>query len=676
MSATPRRRPSPAVRACCGLTLLALVAGGPVAVAQTSLSTAPGLTEATRAKLDARVSLTLRGTPLADALMTVREAAGLNLVIGAELQGTVDVAFRDAPVHQVLDTLLLARGLGYRPVGDGLVVVPAAELGASNPLIETAVIPTPAVDPQELLTIVEGMLSPEGRAHALQAGQALVVFDYPGRLAAVRAQVGSLDAAAAAAGRAKSARAAEAAAAASAGPGAVPEPVTDVRVFTLNFVAPTDIAAAIAPLLGPDGRAAPLDNESRLVVSDVPPRLAAIGRAIAQLDLPREQVRIRAMIYDCAVEDSRRLGLNWNGGLRGRSFDAAGNALQDLTFAGVTAATGSPAVGAAGLAGGQIAANSLGRYGDLGATLNALNQSKDSRLLADPNVVALNHEEAVIKIVTEVPYQQLTQGIQGGAIGTTEFREAGVTLNVVPHIAPDRSVTMVVSPEFSVLTGFTPEQNAPIIDTREATTTVRIRDRETLVLGGLRQRSRTRNGTSLPGFGDVPLVGRLFRHKNFEVRESELLVFLTPEIVDCGYAGDCREIAVLNASRVELEQTPVYPAPMGLEAALAEDRARDGLPWWDRPRGRRNRRRRVVIDASGEPVACVNGDGSVCGPECGELGGYGDAGLIAPGPVPQPLFPAPGEVGLPAAAPPAFPTAPPAPAPAAGAGPSDLIDPF
>ena len=492
-----------------------------------------------------------------------------------------------------------------------------------------------------------------------------------------------------------------------------------MRVFQLQFVPPTEMAAAIVPLLGEGGAASPLENEDKLLVTASPARLAAIARAVGQLDFPRQQVRIRALIYDCAVEDSRRLGLNWSGGLRGRHFGADGNALQSLTFAGVTAATGNAGAGAAGA---SIAGETLGRYGDLGTTLTALNESKDSRLLADPNVVALNHEQATIKIVTEVPFQQLTQSALGGAIGTTEFREAGVTLDVIPHIAPDGTITMVVSPEFSVLTGFTPETNAPIIDTREATTTVRVRDRETLVLGGLRQRSRQRSGNSLPHLGDVPLVGRLFRSRQFEVRESELLVFLTPEIVGPAYDGDCREHAIACFARGELEETPIHPTPMGLGAVIAEDRARDRLPWWDRRdrAGRRVRRGGVTAAAVGPgggvrlPGACPGCGSAACVGGCGAgppVGGGGaevifeDPGLIAPafadpgvradpaprfepnGPAPDAFFPAPAVTPPPApaaatpappapAAPPAFPDVPPAPAAGVGPGAGGLIDPF
>ena len=692
----PGRRPPTAAARVAPRVLCAVLLGCAAvpAAGQTALSTAPGLTPAMRATLDERVSLTFTGT-LRDALMTLRAATGLNLVIGGGLDSPVDAAFTDAPVHEVLDTLLLSRGLGYRPVGEGLVIVPIADLGAGNPLLDTVVLPSPHVPPREALPVVEALLSPEGRAHAMQTGRSVVVTDYPARVDLVRRQLAGLNDAAAAVSAAEAAAANTAPAEAfggSAGPGrfgppgagGVPAAAPDVRVFELRFVPPADMAAAVAPLLGEGGAISPLPGEDRLLVTGTPDRLAAIAAAVAQLDVPRRQVRIRALIYDCAVEDSRRLGLNWDGGLNGRHFDTDGNALQSLAFAGVTAATGSATSG-------TLAASTLGRYGSLGATLRALNESRDSQLLADPNVVALNHEQATIKIVTEVPYQQLTESALGGAIGTTEFREAGVTLDVIPHISADGTITMVVSPEFSVLTGFTPEQNAPIIDTRQATTTVRVRDRETLVLGGLRQRSRTRTGKSVPRLGDVPVLGRLFRNSGFDVRESELLVFLTPEIVGPEHTGDCREASVARFAQHELERTPVHPEPMGLEVALEADRARDRLPWWDRHRTRQLARRGTVAAGPAgygpgvcvEDGVCVDGDAdpffhepgliaptfdgpAFPPPPAADPDPFGPAGAPAPRteplppPAPAPRAAAPGTPAP--AVPPAFPDVPPAPA--------------
>ncbi|MFH5806468.1 type II secretion system protein GspD [Alienimonas sp. DA493] len=570
----------------------------PRAFAQTDLSTAPGLTEATREKLNRRVTLTLPGVPLREALMSVREVAGLNLVVNQELTGTVDMAFRDAPVHEVLDTLLLSRGLGYRPVGDGLVVVPIADLGAQNPLLATEVFATPSVEPTQLLPIVEEMLSPEGRVHAMPAGRALVAFDYPSRLDAIRAQVARLDAAAA--DRSSVAGPTTGGALLTRPPGAggpAPGgPAMDSTVVELLYVPATAMASTLVPLLGENGRVSAMDNEGRLLIVDTPANLAAIQAAVRKLDVPRVQVRIRALIYDCAIEDSRDLGLNWNGGLRGRGFAADGSPLQELTFSGVTAAGAVSPTAAGGLA----AFDTASRYLDLTTTLRALNESADSRLLADPNVVVLNHEKADIKIVTEVPYQELTQSALGGAIGTTSFREAGVRLEVTPHIAADRTITMQVHPEFSVLSGFTPDSNAPIIDTREATTTVRVGDRETLVLGGLRQRSKVKTVSSLPFFGSMPVCGRLFRKQDFEVRESELLVFLSPEIIGPCHSGDCRETGIAVFAASELEASPLSPTPMGASAALQEDRG----AWGKRHFHRAERRGRWEAPAGAVGNSC------------------------------------------------------------------------
>ncbi len=164
---------------------------------------------------------------------------------------------------------------------------------------------------------------------------------------------------------------------------------------------------------------------------------------------------------------------------------------------------------------------------------------------------------AMWESVSEIPYQQITQSELGGQIGTTAFKKAGITLRVRPTIAGDGTVDMIVEPEFSRLAGFTPGENQPIIDTRKATTTVRITNRQTLVLSGLRQRSDTGEFNGIPFLKDVKFVGPLFRSRDTNVRESELIVFLMPEII--GYDEDptMREAAALETINCRLDAIPV-----------------------------------------------------------------------------------------------------------------------
>src|SRR5262245_22504687 len=163
----------------------------------------------------------------------------------------------------------------------------------------------------------------------------------------------------------------------------------------------------------------------------------------------------------------------------------------------------------------------LSRNFDLNAVIVALTTCKNSRLLADPNVTVLNNEPALMSIVTEIPYQQLTQTAQGGNIGTTSFREAGVKLQVTPRIASDGTVRLECTPSFSRLAGYTPgDSPQPIIDRREAKTTVRVADRQTLVIGGLRTRNDIQDRAGIPFLMDLPLgIGCLFRSKDISKKE-------------------------------------------------------------------------------------------------------------------------------------------------------------
>jgi general secretion pathway protein D len=193
--------------------------------------------------------------------------------------------------------------------------------------------------------------------------------------------------------------------------------------------------------------------------------------------------------------------------------------------------------------------------------VQALKQLTNARLLADPTVTVIDREKASIQIVTEIPYQQLTQTGNGGNIGTTAFREAGVTLSVSPKIANDGTLQLDVTPTFSRLAGFTQGPlPAPIIDKREASTTVRVADGQTLVIGGLRQRSDTRERRGVPYLKDRKYVGPLFRARNDTVRESELVVFITSEIVmPANDRSRPREWAAESRVRRELERIPVAP---------------------------------------------------------------------------------------------------------------------
>lgn len=501
--------------------------------------------------LERRGNLTLRDVTIVEALFVLREQWKVDMVIADDVEGQVNATFTGASLREILDSLLLSRGYGYQIVGRSIVILPLNELSALKPLFNPEIIRLEHADPDELIEVVDLLLSGQGKALPLPSSQSIMVLDYPDRMELIRSRLQELDLAAGRMSRPAVAADLNVDSFANASDGMVE---LDVRVFRPQFVKVQTLLPAIESLISRNGRVAVLEKEDQVIVAEAAAILDVIEEAVAALDQPRPQVRIWAMIYDCSLDDVDRLGVNWRAAGFGNGRRTDGSPRNQLLLDTITAAA--PAMG---VPNGALSLMSLGTNVDISAVINALQQSNESRLLADPNVVVTNHEPAKISIVTEVPYQQLTQGLQGGSIGTTAFREAGVSLEVTPHIARDGTISMLVNPQFSVLTGFTENDEQPIIDRREAKTTVRVTNGETFVLGGLRQRTRINNRSGIPYLKDVKYVGKLFRYKQESFRDSELLVFITPEIVSVVADPKPREIAADRHSREELDRNGRAP---------------------------------------------------------------------------------------------------------------------
>jgi len=523
-----------------GMSLLVL---GLIIVFAPVLLHAEGISPRIESALKQRGDLTLRETSLPHALQTISEIWNINVVLGSKVEGTINGTFRDAPLYDILDSLLLLNGYGYRPVGDSLVIVPLSELGTSNPMFRSETIPLEHASAVEIIPAMESLKSRGGSIQAIASANSLTVVDYPDHLEMIRNAVKNIDQVAAGSGAAPGTRI-----------------ITDVLNYRPEYIDAKSLLEAIQSLISADGRAAIVEAENQVVVIDRPENLRMIEAMLQRLDIPKPQVRITALIYDIDLDDMESLGVDWSTVFKGRT-NAEG--VSQNVF-GLESAIAIPA--AAGDPTGVMTFQTLNGSFDLAAVVDAVRQMDDSRLLADPNVVVVNREKAMIQIVTEIPYQQLTQTSAGGDIGTTAFREAGVMLTVTPRIAADGTIEMDVVPSFSRLTGYSEGPNPqPIIDKRETSTTVRVADGQVLVIGGLRQRVDISNDNGIPYLKDIKYVGKLFRYRQTQVRESELVVFLRTEILPCPAAAmNCRHTDAYEESFTKLDAIPVasqYPWP-------------------------------------------------------------------------------------------------------------------
>jgi general secretion pathway protein D len=289
-------------------------------------------------------------------------------------------------------------------------------------------------------------------------------------------------------------------------------------------------------------------EENRLMVKGTPEELSLAAEAFQQLDVPRAQVRITTMIYDVGLKELEELGVNWSRNFRLDAVD--GTPLSE--FAGnVTEAVGFSTGGPAGAA--TIGLRTLSNNFDARAFLNALDSSAEAKLLADPSITTADRREASIRIVQRIPVIAAAPTEQAGVVfAQVEFEDAGIILKVTPRISNDQTIEMRVQPEYSVVTDYINDN--PIIDSRTAETTVRVKNGHMFVLGGLRQKTINETVGGVPLLRDIKYLGRLFQSHTTEVRESELIVFLKPELICPTYHGTHRERVAYNMASNQLDR--------------------------------------------------------------------------------------------------------------------------
>jgi len=512
--------------------------------------------------LKSRGDLTLQNATIEKALFAISSSWKVNIVVGKDVQGTVSCVYRQAPLREVLDAILLANGYSYRVVGGSIVVQGAKEVGSANPLFRSVTLPIKHSDLEEIAQGAKLLVSDQGQVQTLESARSLLVVDFADRVATVTDFVARMEGAAAQV------------------TGGIPVETykrLEVAYFHTQYIPVDNSKGPISAILSKVGRVATMPAENRLIVIDYASNIEMVRKVLAQIDHPRPQIRVTALIYDVSLSDAEQLGVNWNSSGKGNNVDDDGNAQQALTFATQTLTPFKT-----GTAGGTLTVKSLTRNFDINTIALLLQNANDSRLLADPNVTVVDNETAEWKSVSEIPFQNLTQSSLGGQIGTTAFKEVGITLRVKARVAADATIEMFVEPEFSRLVGFTERDSQPIIDSRSASTVVRIANRQTLVIGGLRQRSDTGDFNGIPFLKDVKYIGPLFRSRDTTVRESELIVFIMPEIINYDQPSAPRQYAAAETAGSRLESIPMAeglasPNGLGCDVATGEQASSEEL---------------------------------------------------------------------------------------------------
>ncbi|HLV64402.1 MAG TPA: type IV pilus secretin PilQ [Polyangiaceae bacterium] len=422
-----------------------------------------------------RIDLDLKDADIHNVLRLLADVGQVNIVTSDSVSGSVTIRMRNVPWDQALDVVLQAKGLGLVRQANMIRVAPLAELEKEREM-------------QIARRMQEVKLAP-----------------------------------------------------------------LETRLIPISYAQASSIQERAQPLLSERGTIAVDERTNVLIVRDIAGNLNQIEELARSLDTQTPQVLVEARIVEATSRYLRDVGIQWGGDATfsaatgnptGVSFPnsigiVGGASDSDTPTAGLSpftaqvanpnfavnlpAAVGAGSGGALGLTFGSIDNNF-----NLALRLSAAEASDMLRILSSPRILTLDNSEARISQGTLLPFSQVSaQGVQ------TTFQEAKLQLLVRPHVTADGSVSMRVKinrdePDFNQ----TSADGEPTILKREAETDLLVMDGHTAVIGGIYTRNTGHNLDQVPFFGDIPLLGLLFQRRRASDTRSELVIFLTPRIVN------------------------------------------------------------------------------------------------------------------------------------------------
>lgn len=422
-----------------------------------------------------RIDLDLKDADIHNVLRLLADVGRVNIVTSDDVQGSVTIRMRNIPWDQALDIVLQSKNLGMVQKGNIIRVAPLAQLEKER---EMAI----ARRRQEL------QLAP-----------------------------------------------------------------LETRLIPVSYAQAADIQARARDLLSSRGSIAVDTRTNVLIVRDVAGNLDQIEELTRSLDTQTPQVLVEARVVEATSRYLRDFGVQWGGDA---TFSAATGNPTGVAFPNSIGIVGGSPTGVAPTAGlspftptvpnpnfavnlpAAVGAGSGGAIGltfgsvdnnfNLNLRLSAAESNGMLRILSSPRILTLDNHEARIAQGTLIPFSQVSaQGVQ------TTFQEAKLQLLVKPHVTADGSISMHVKinrdePDFNQ----TSARGDPTILKREAETDLLVMDGHTAVIGGIYTRNTGRNLDQVPFFGDIPLIGLLFQHRRSSDTRGELVIFLTPRIVN------------------------------------------------------------------------------------------------------------------------------------------------
>lgn len=447
---------------------------------------------------DQRVTLRLRDMDIADAFQLVGARSRLSFVVGPDVKGKVNLDFYNESVDRIVETILASNNLQIRQVGNTFVVSATPQAGLGGVKVYQLNYTSADALGKVLVSALKsaGITKPEEQVIADARSNSIVASGNEYFQGQVGRLIQRLD-----------------------------QP-QEHKIFRLNYIKAEEAGQLLNESLFAGAqntgvKFVPIVRENALMIVASPEDLRLAGDVLAKVDRPLRQVLIEVKLVELNGTASNLLGVTFDG------------------------QTGTLTGGFNSNTGTTINYNPLqNALGQIRVQINALLRDNKARLLASPSLVAMDSKESRIEITDDIIEKVINETTVNA--NTTIIRQnvtlgtAGITLGITPKINPDNFISMKVQPEISFIRETVRGSNGTdVLATLKSrrkldTPEVRVRDGETLIIGGLNQERTQETVDKVPVLGDIPLLGNLFRRTSQDRVVTELVVLLTPKVVPDG----------------------------------------------------------------------------------------------------------------------------------------------
>lgn len=307
-----------------------------------------------------------------------------------------------------------------------------------------------------------------------------------------------------------------------------------VRVFPINYAKVEDLKTNLTTFLSERGKVVADVRTNSVIVTDVADGVARVEKLLQSLDVQPPQVMIEGKIVEASESFRRQLGVAWSA--TGTTITLGGGRSGPITLTPSLSVSPGGAIAGGNYFTGGIRLGVLDFLGDLDATLKLSENENTVKIISSPRVVTLTNETAKINQTTQIPITTVTTTALSESRSIT-FKPLEMNLEVTPQITSEGSVLMKVSVKREVQGGGTTGTTDIAINGRSADTRVLVKNGQTTVIGGIYQSDLLDIEDRIPGLSDIPYFGRLFKSTEKRKEKVEMLIFLTPRILDAGQMG-------------------------------------------------------------------------------------------------------------------------------------------